>query len=90
MIRPLFNQILVQPREKKQVIGGADSFLMYGDVIATGDDCKVIEVGDTICYTLWGLNHIEIDEKKYYFVPELPEFLLGVLEKEPVSGDMAA
>jgi co-chaperonin GroES (HSP10) len=83
MIRPLFDQILVKPAEKKEVLQAeTGSFLMYGEVMAIGSECKVVKVGDTICYTLWGLNHIEIDGKKYYFVPEQSEFLLGVLEKE--------
>lgn len=89
-IKPLFNQILVQPEEQKTILKAETSFLMYGTVLAIGDQCTQVKVGDTVCYTLWGLNHIEIDGTKHYFVPELPEFLLAILEKESVSGSVVA
>lgn len=86
-IKPFGNQILIQPMQKKSVIvSQSKNFCDYGTVIAVGDDVKVIKVDDIIGYTVWGLNHLEIDGIKHYFVPEDPRFILGTI---PVSGGLA-
>ena len=86
-IKPLFNQLLIKPIVQKQVLVSPEpSLLMYGEVLDAGPDCKV-KKGETVCYTLWGLNHIEIDGQKHYFVPEQREFLLAIIE---MPGGVAA
>ncbi len=80
-IEPLFSQIWIAPIEENGIIRDDTdpTYLMYGKVIATGPDCKVVKEGDLICYLIWGLNHIELDGKRQYFVPEDKEFLLAKL-----------
>lgn len=77
-IIPFGNNILVKPTEKKQIlVSDQGSMCEYGEVIAVGDDVQKIKVGDTIGYTVFGINSLEIDGKKHYFVPETAEFILG-------------
>lgn len=80
MIKPFGNQILVEPEKQNTVIAGYNSLFNYGQVISIGDEVKKIKVGDKIGFIVWGLNDIEIDEKKYYFVPEDDKFILGIIE----------
>ncbi len=77
-IEPFGIQILVRPIEKKQIlVSDRKPLCEYGVVIAVGDEVQKIKVGDTIGYTVWGLNHLEIDGTKHYFVPEDSRFILG-------------
>lgn len=78
-IKPFGNQILVKPREKKQVIG-QKPLCEYGDVLAIGDSVQSIKVGDVIGYTIWGVNSLEINDQKHYFIPEDSSFILGTLK----------
>ncbi len=90
-IKPFGSNILVEPETSKAILG--DSLCQYGKVVAVDPEwVKSIKVGDTIGYLTWGLNHLEIDGKKYYFVPCNPEFILGIIElaTEPVQTDVAA
>lgn len=83
MITPYSNQILVQPEEKKQLLAGdIPSLSEYGTVIAVGSEVKHFKVGDKIIFLLWGVNHIEKDGKKIYFIQENPEYILGKIEDE--------
>lgn len=78
---PLFNQIMIEPIVKEQVlIADKKTLCEYGKVISIGEDVHKIKVGDVIAFTIWGLNSIEIDDKKYHFVQENEDFLLGKLE----------
>lgn len=87
-ITPFGTQILVQPIEKKQIlVSDQGSLCEYGTVIAVGSKVEEIKVGDTIGFTVWGMNHLEINGQKYYFIKEDDDFLLGKLE---LSGGMVA
>lgn len=77
-IEPFGDQILVNPIEKKSpFVSEQKLFCEYGTVVAVGQDVKSVKPGDTIGFTVWGLNHLEIDGKKHYFVQEDPRFILG-------------
>ena len=81
-IIPYGNNILVKPIEKKQVLVSQSKTLCeYGEVVAIGSDVQFVKVGDVIGYTIWGLNSLEIDNEKHYFVQEQSEFILGKLEE---------
>ena len=87
-VEPLFNNILVKPIERKSVIVSQNkSFCDYGEVIAVGDEVQKVKVGWIIGYTVWGINHLEIDGKKHYLVPEDSRFILG---KITMSGKLAS
>lgn len=76
--KPLFNQLLIKPVEKQQIIVGEQKSLYeYGVVIDKGPSVSdTIQIGDTVGYVIWGIKHLEIDSVKHYFVPEDSRFLL--------------
>lgn len=80
-IIPFGHNILVRPTVKKQIlVSDSPSLCEYGEVIAVGDKVESIKVGQNIGYTVFGINSLEIDGEKHYFVPEVSEFVLGVIE----------
>lgn len=97
-VKPFGANLLVEPVVKKQVlVADRQTLCEYGKVIDMGDDVNKhggflgwfglkkkngLKVGDTVGFLVWGLNHLEIDEKRYYFVPESDEFILGTIENE--------
>ena len=81
-IKPLNDQILVQPIEIESVFqDGKKTLCLYGDVLSIGKDVKDIKEGDRIIYEHWGLKSPEINDKTYHFIRESSIFLLGVVEK---------
>lgn len=81
--RPFGNNILVQPEDKKKIIGETSKYYLFGKVLGVGEDVKKIKVGDTIGYTLWGLCEIqEADGTKHYFIQENSDFILGILNED--------
>ena len=79
-ITPLFSQLMIEPTEKKQVLVSDEATLCeYGKVIAVGPDVKNVKVGDVVGFLMWGVNHLDIEGVKYYFVDEDRRFLLGII-----------
>ena len=79
-IKPFGNNILVKPHERDTILKSAEGSLSeYGEVIAIGDSVQSIKVGDTIGFTIFGINALEVDGKKAYLVPETSEFILATI-----------
>lgn len=84
MIQPFGDQILVKPIEKQQVVVSDEGTLSeYGEVIAIGSRVSEIKVGDKIGFSVFGIEKLMINEQKYYFIRESPEFLLCILNELP-------
>lgn len=82
-IKPFKDQILVEPFEKQQVLMADDGNLNeYGAVVAVGIDVMHIKVGDKIGFSVFGVEKLVIEDQKYYFIRESPEFLLAVIEDD--------
>ena len=80
-IKPFGYNILVKPVEKKQVlISERPSMCEYGTVVAIGGGVSHVKVGDIIGFTVFGINALEINDEKHYFIPESAEFILGTIE----------
>lgn len=76
------NQVMIEPEKVKQVlVSDSHSLCEYGTVVSVGEDVKTIKVGDKIGYLIWGLNSLEMDGTKYYFVPESSEFILCKIDE---------
>ena len=87
-IKPFGNNILVKPQEHNTILKATEGSLCdYGEVIEIGSDVQTIKVGDIIGFTVFGINALEIDGKKHYFVPEMSEFILGTIQ---MSGSLAS
>ncbi len=80
-IKPFGNRILVKPVERAQVLVGDEGTLNeYGEVVAIGKDVKEINVGDKVGFSVFGVEKLIIDDSKYYFLQEDPEFLLATIK----------
>lgn len=90
-IIPFGKNVLVKPTEAKRALGES-SLCEYGEVIAIGHEVEYLKVGQTIGYTVFGVNSLEIENEKHYFIPETSEFVLGILElaEESVQGSLAS
>lgn len=82
-IIPFGSNILIKPTERKQVLlSEQNSLCEYGTVVAIGDEVQKIKVGDILGYTIWGVNRLEIDDTKHYFIPEDSKFILGFIRMQ--------
>jgi len=85
-ITPFGNNILVKPHENQTILKSSEGSLCeYGEIIAlstellnANSNCE-LKVGDIIGYTIWGVNRLEIENEKYYFIPYDSRFILGVI-----------
>lgn len=81
-IIPFGTNILVKPTEKKAVlVSDQGSLCEYGEVLSIGEDVKNVKVGQTIGFLVWGVNHLEIEGQKHYFINETSDFILGFIEQ---------
>ena len=82
MIKAYGNNIQIEPVSRNKIIGDTSKYFLYGKVIGVGDLVTKIKVGDTIAYTLWGLNKFEQNGKEYFFVADEPQFILAIITDE--------
>ena len=81
-------RILIKPESEKTIIKTVDSSLVErGKVLAVGDDCKFVNVGDTILFNSFGCDKVKVGDEEHYFVIETDEFILA---KIPLCGDVVA
>lgn len=82
--QPFGNNILIAPESKNKIIGDTSKYYLFGKVLAVGSSVnKEIEVGDTIGFTLWGMNKIiEADGTEHFFVQDNPDFVLGLIKHD--------
>lgn len=82
-VKPYGNNILIRPIEKQQVlVADRKTMCEYGEVVSIGESVKNVKVGDIIGYTVWGINHLDVGEERYYFIPEDDRFILCKFEHE--------
>ncbi len=87
-IKPFGSNILVKPTKKKQVVvSDSGTLCEYGEVLAIGDEVQKIKVGDIIGFLIWGINSLQIENEKYYFIGETSDFILGTFK---MPGGMAS
>ncbi len=80
-ITPFGNNILVKPIEKKQIlVADKNSLCEYGEIIEVGSQVVYLKKGQIIGYTVWGINSLDIENERCYFIPETSEFILGTIE----------
>lgn len=83
MIKPYGRNMWIEPVVKSQVlVADKVSLCEYGEVMAIGKDVKDTKVGDMVGFKVWGVTELEVDGKKYFFVPESDDFLLGTIEND--------
>ncbi len=80
-IIPFGNRILIKPVSKAQVLMSETGELSeYGEVVAIGSEVKTIKVGQTVGFSVFGVEKLVIEDEKYYFLQEDADFLLCSIE----------
>lgn len=77
------NNIRVIPKSKNKIIGDTAKYFLYGEVVSVGKEVKKIKIGDTIAYTLFGINEVALESgEKHYIIQESSDFILEVIKHE--------
>lgn len=83
--------IIVEPENKKKVIGDTSMYHLFGKVLSVGESVTRIEVGDMIGFTMWGVNElIEADGKKHFFIQDNEDFILGIIKAKDLTNETGA
>jgi co-chaperonin GroES (HSP10) len=82
-INPFGRRIYIKPDETSTLIQTPDDRkkLVRGTVISIGEEVEYVEPGDILIFTSWGVDEIEIEGVKHYFLMESDEFILS---REPM------
>lgn len=74
MIKPLFRNILIDIHTIDQtvmaMVDDNESTIEKATVLEVGDMVELVKKGDVIAFKKYNLDIIEIDNKKYYLIPE--------------------
>ncbi len=77
---PIGNFVLVKPEVKKQIlVSDQGSLCEYGEVLAIGPEVTRVKVGEKIGFLVFGVNALEVEDTKHYFVPDNGEFIMAKL-----------
>lgn len=83
--------IIVEPENKKKIIGDTAMYHLFGKVLSVGDSVSRIEAGDIIGFTMWGVNElVEADGTKHFFVQDNEDFILGIIKKNEITTPILA
>lgn len=78
-MRPFGTRIQVKPETKESVIRTPDSNLVErATVIAVGDKVQTIKEGDKLLFTSFGVDSVDVDGERHYFLLEDDAFILAI------------
>lgn len=91
-LKPFGRRIHVRPERASTVIQTSEANLIErAEVIAVGKLVREIMPGDRVLFTSFGVDSIDIDGVRNYFLLEDDAFILAVdVEGEPMQGPMAS
>ena len=77
-MKPFGRRIQVKPEQKESVIKTPDSNLVErATVIAIGPEVKGINPGDKLLFTSFGVDSVDVDGERHYFLLEDDAFILA-------------
>lgn len=81
---PFGKRILVKPEKAGGLIQTSDTNLVErATVIVAGDDCENIwDEGTVVIFTSFGVDSVDINGERHYFLLEDDAFLLGYYEDD--------
>jgi len=80
---PFGKNILVKPELKGKIVGEKAIYCLYGEVLAIGEEVTKVKKGDTIGWTLFGIEEIvEKDGSKIFLIQENDDFILAIKRNE--------
>ena len=77
-LKPFGRRIQVKPEKSSSVIETADTNLVErAVVVAIGDKVETIREGMTVVFTSFGVDSIDLDGERHYFILEEDAFILA-------------
>ncbi len=68
----------MRPEQKESVIKTPDSNLVErATVLSIGDEVKTVKVGDRLLFTSFGVDSVDVDGERHYFLIEDDAFILA-------------
>lgn len=84
LLKPYGRRILIKPERQATVIETAEQNLIErAEVLAVGGAVSTIHPGDKILFTSFGVDSIDLNGEKLYFVLEDDAFILAVYGNTP-------
>ncbi len=76
--KPFGRRIQVRPKDAKGIIQTAEKNLVeVAEVVAVGDEVLSIAKGNTVVFTSYGVDSVDIDGERHYFLLEDDSFILA-------------
>lgn len=78
-MKPFGRRILVKPESQDTVIkNGETNLVERAKVLAIGPEVKNVKEGDTLLFTSFGVDSIDVDGVRHYFLMEDDAFILAI------------
>lgn len=78
-MKPFGKRIQVKPEQSAGVIQTAERNLIEkATVLAVGPDVKHIKEGDVLLFTSFGVDSVDINNERHYFLLEDDSFILAI------------
>lgn len=76
--------IEIVPISKNKIVGDTSKYYLLGTVVSKGKLVNPqIEIGDTLAYTLWGVNKVEnADGSEKFYIQDNSDFILAIMKNE--------
>lgn len=82
-MKPFGKRIQVKPEQASGVIQTAERNLIEkATVLGVGEDVKRVKVGDTLLFTSFGVDSVDIAGERHYFLLEDDAFILATYVDE--------
>lgn len=77
-MKPFGKRIHIKPEEENTFIKSSDNTkIVRGVAVAVGPECTSVKAGDKVIFTAWGVDEVNINGEKLYFLIESDEFILA-------------
>jgi co-chaperonin GroES (HSP10) len=77
-LKPFGRRIHVRPEKAESVIKSQDASLVErATVVSIGPDVKVLKPGDRVLFTSFGVDSVDLDGERHYFLMEDDSFILA-------------
>lgn len=73
-------RLKIEVQKSDMLLQTDNSLIQKGKVIGAGPEA-VCKVGDIIVFNSWGLDAIEINDIKHYYIVDTDEYVLEVVPK---------
>ena len=79
-MKPFGKRVQVKPEKQETTILAAETNLVErAEVVGIGDKVEYIKVGDRLLFTSFGVDSVDVNGERHYFLLEDDAFILAIL-----------